>query len=89
MTDWQYLFNVAVGLVGLGIGWWLKTLWEAMHDLQLADKELAEKVSRIEVLVAGNYVSKPEFAAFMSGFETRMASRLDRIDSKLDGKADR
>ena len=89
MTDWQYLFNVAVGLVGCGLGWWLNTVWNAVSDLQHADRDLAEKVGKIEVLVAGNYVTKSEFGEFMTGFESRIVKHLERIDDKLDAKADR
>lgn len=89
MTDWQYLFNVAVGFVGAGLGWWLNTVWSTVKDLQHADRELAEKVGRIETLVAGNYVTKVEFGEYLRGFEARIVGRLDRIDDKLDGKADR
>ncbi len=89
MSDWQYLFNIAAGVVGLGGGWWLNTVWQAVHDLQEADSRLADKVNRIEILVAGEYVTKSDFSAYMQGLEGRLVARLDRIDNKLDGKADR
>jgi uncharacterized membrane protein YeaQ/YmgE (transglycosylase-associated protein family) len=89
VSDWQHLFNIAAGLVGAGLGWWLNTVWNAVHDLQNADRDLADKVGRIEILVAGDYVRKADFADYMRGFETRMVARLDRIDDKLDSKADR
>lgn len=82
MSDWQHLFNIAAGVVGAGLGWWMSTLWKEVQAL-------AEKVGRVEVLVAGDYVKKADFAEYMRGFESRMAARLDRIDDKMDGKADR
>lgn len=70
-------------LAGLGalIGFLLKSIWQAVKDLQLADKELAVKVSEIEVLVAGAYVKKDELGALFA--------KLDRIEDKIERKADK
>jgi hypothetical protein len=56
-----------------------------VKDLQEADKELADKVAAIEVLVAGRYITREEFnSTFNQVFE-----RLDRIRDLLSTKADR
>jgi len=57
----QELFNIVVGVAGALGGWWLKVMWETLKDLQTADKELMDKVSKIEILVAGAYVKREEF----------------------------
>lgn len=85
MTDAQTLFNVAVGLSGALGGWWLKTVWEAVRDLQRADKGLVEKVAAIEVLVAGRYVTREEFKR---DIET-LFKKLDHISEALSKKVDR
>ena len=59
--DAQAFFNVAIAIICGGGGWWLNTLWSSMRELQKADRELADKVGRIEVLVAGQYVTRDEF----------------------------
>jgi len=43
-------------LAGFGglIGFLLNAVWQAVKDLQKADKELTAKVAEIEVLVAGS-----------------------------------
>jgi len=46
---------------------------------------LMDKVSKIEVLVAGAYVKRDEFDRAL----TRLFEKLDHIDSKLDSKADK
>ena len=46
-----------------------------MKDLQQADKELAEKVGQIEVLVAGRYVTREDFNQVLN----QVFERLDRI----------
>ena len=81
----QTIFNWSVGVVGALGGWVLKTMWEALKDLQSADKELANKVSGIEVLVAGTYVTRDELTRTIQA----MMNKLDRIEDKLDHKVDK
>lgn len=81
----QTIINwVLAGFGGL-IGFLLKTVWQAVKDLQTADKELTKKVSEIEVLVAGAYVKKEEFSTSV----TALFAKLDRIEDKIDKKADK
>jgi len=81
----QELFNIVVGVAGALGGWWLKVMWESLKDLRDQDGKLAEKVSRIEVLVAGTYVSREEFDRAIN----RLFDKLDHIELKIDAKADR
>ena len=67
------------------IGFLLNAVWQAVKDLQNADKVLAEKVGNIEVLVAGAYVRKDEFMSQMNA----LFAKLDKIEDKLDKKADK
>lgn len=85
MVEYQVLFDVAIGVIGVLGGWVLSTVWGAVKDLQDADKELADKVAAIEVLVAGRYITREEFNnTFNQVFE-----RLDRIRDLISQKADR
>jgi hypothetical protein len=81
----QSLFNILIAIIGALGGWWMKVMHESLRDLQREDKQLGEKVSKIEVLVAGNYVPKSEFTQTISALFTK----LDRIEDKLDGKVDK
>jgi len=81
----QTIFNIAVAVAGSLGGWWLKVLWDAVKDLQSADKELAEKVSSIEILVAGQYVKRDDFDRVANA----IFAKLDKIMDKLDTKADK
>ena len=83
--DYQTLFNIAGGLAGFLGGWWMKVLHDSVRDLQDADKRLVDKVSSIEVLVAGNYVKRDDFDKSVEA----IFRKLDRIEDKLDGKADK
>ncbi len=81
----QQLFNIVFSVAGVLGGWVLKTIWDAVRDLQAADTNLADKVSRIEVLVAGNYITRHEFNNNLQ----RVFIKLDEISAKIEGKADK
>lgn len=81
----QTFINWLLGGFGALIGFLLNSVWQAVKDLQAADKELTKKVSEIEVLVAGAYVKKGELSTLV----TAMFSKLDRIEDKIDKKADK
>jgi len=81
----QTLFNYALALCGALGGWVLKVIWDAVKDLQAADKILVEKVNTIEILIAGNYMSKTDFDKIAAA----IFAKLDKIDDKLDRKADK
>jgi len=67
------------------LGFLLNAVWQAVKDLQRADNELTKRESEIEVLVAGNYVTRQEFDRVVQ----RLFAKLDSIDSKLDSKVDK
>jgi hypothetical protein len=81
----QDLYNIALGLAAFLGGWWMKVMWESLKDLQKTDKELAEKVGSIEVLVAGTYIKRDDFDKVADA----IFRKLDKIEDKLDGKADK
>ena len=81
----QIIINWLLAGFGALIGFLLNAVWQAVKDLQTADKALAGKVSEIEVLVAGDYVKREEFNQTV----TALFSKLDRIEDKIDKKADK
>jgi len=81
----QEIYNIVLGLASTLGGWWLKVMWDSLKELQAADKDLVEKVSRIEILVAGNYVKREEFDRVVE----RLFVKLDNIEIKIDAKADK
>jgi len=85
MTDYQTLFDIVTGILGVIAGWAFNAMWTIIKDLQAADTKLAEKVAAIEVLVAGQYITRDEFADAMSS----VFSKLDKIQDTLNKKADR
>lgn len=81
----QNVFNLAVGIAGALGGWWMKAMWDALKDLQRTDERLSRDIGDLKVLVAGQYVSRESFDKLSNAIFTK----LDRIEDKLDGKADK
>lgn len=81
----QVIVNWLLAGFGALIGFLLTVVWQAVKDLQQADNELTNKVAEIKVLVAGDYVKKDEFLKSV----TALFTKLDRIEDKLDKKADK
>ena len=74
-----------MGFVMLLGGWFMRIIWDTLNTLQRTDRELADKVSRIEILVAGEYMKKDDFDRIM----LRLFEKLDHIEAKIDSKADK
>ena len=81
----QNIINWLLGGFGTLLGFLLNSIWQAVKDLQVSDKALADKVASIEILVAGDYLKRDEFNHFMEA----LFKKLDKIDDKLNTKADR
>lgn len=94
--DAQTIINILIGACGTLIGWVLKSIRESIRDLQevhkglaKADSALADKVQQIEVLVAGTYVKREAMEAAIDKLGSALFTKLDKIENKLDGKADK
>lgn len=81
----QIIINWLLAGFGALIGFLLNAVWQAVKDLQKADTSLADKVGKIEVLVAGAYVKRDEFDRAID----RLFEKLDHIEMKIDKKADK
>lgn len=81
----QTIVNWLLAGFGALIGFLLNAVWQAVKDLQKADTTLADKVGKIEVLVAGAYVKRDEFERTIG----RLFEKLDQIEMKIDKKADK
>lgn len=83
MVDYQVLFNIVMGVMGVFFGWLLNAAWTSLKELQKADAKLAEKVASIEVLVAGQYVTREEFSVAINAIFVK----LDKIQDALMDKS--
>lgn len=81
----QQLSNIVIAIAGALGGWWMKAMWEGLKDLQKADQNLTREVAQLQTLVAGEYMRREEFERSSQA----IFAKLDRIEDKLDGKADK
>lgn len=81
----QTMINAIIGGFAAAVAFILRVIWEGLRELQKADVDLAAKISEIQLLVAGNYVKKDE----LDGVIKALFLKLDKIEDKLDKKADR
>lgn len=81
----QTIINWLLAGFGALIGFLLNAVWQAVKDLQSADTKLAAKVAEIEVLVAGDYLRRDDFQHTVEA----LFKKLDKIEDKLDKKADK
>lgn len=75
----QEMLNWIFGLANIALGAFIKWIYDSHKELRDADKELTEKVSKIEVLVAGQYITREEFDRVMR----RIFDKLDHIEAKI------
>ena len=78
VLDMQTAFNIIVGILIAGAGWWAKEIWSALAKLR-------EDIHDIEVDLPSNYLKKDEFNDAMK----TLNDKLDRIWAKLADKVDR
>ena len=83
--DTQTVINFLFGLIGGLGGWVLNSLRASISSLQKRDQELTDKVQHIELVVAGKYVTRDE----MEKTTRALFAKLDKIELKIDGKADK
>ena len=81
----QTLINCLLGGFGTLIGFLLSAVWQAVKDLQSADKQLVEKMSQIEVLVAGDYAKRED----VDRLGQTLFQKLDHISEQINRKADK
>jgi hypothetical protein len=74
----QDYLNIALGVSATVFGWFGRTLWGAVQDLK---KDLSD----LQRHLPENYVAKQDFQRS----EDRIVSILNRIEAKIDSKADK
>lgn len=83
--DIQTILNMVFGALLVISGWIIRIVYDTMKELQKVDKELTDELGEIKVLVAGNYITRPEFDKKLDA----MFRKLDEIHTLVHNKADR
>jgi hypothetical protein len=83
--DYQTAFNITLGGFSFLGGVLLTNIWKEIKQLQANERENIKRIQEIEILVAGAYTTKDEFSRVMD----KVFAKLDQINDKLNGKADK
>lgn len=78
VLDFQILFNAAVGLIFIGLGWFFRQLWDAVEKLK-------QDLHTIEKDLPISYIRRDEFSESIR----EIKDMLNKISDKLDNKADK
>lgn len=79
--DAQTLFNAVVSLASVLGGVMLKSIYDAITSLREEDGALHDRINSLP----GTYMRRDDFLNFASDIK----ETLHRIESKIDGKADK
>lgn len=79
------VIKAAVASVLAMLAWWCRRTWLRMDSIETHHDELKKEMAHVQVLVAGQYVTRDHLAEAMRG----LWKRLDHIEAKLDVKADK
>lgn len=79
-----YLHSMITVVVGI-FGYMLKVMWDSVKELQRDDENLMTKLNDLQVAIATDYAKREELREEFRMFR----ESLDRIEAKLDTKADK
>lgn len=87
------LINVALNILlcigAIFLTHLLTSLRETVNQLRQADNQLSGQISGIQVLIAGQYVTREEFRAEIGKLGDAIFRKLDRMEGTLNDKADK
>jgi len=83
--DSQTVLNIAFSLGGLLGGFIFKIFYDKLNQLQKTDEKISADITEIKVKLPSEYVHKNDFNHMVEV----LFEKLDRIEAKLDNKADK
>jgi hypothetical protein len=92
----QTVINALFALTGALGGWILSSLSRSIRDLREDHKAHVHQLQGVQLVVAGDYVKKTELTELSAAIihkidqsDSAHTARLERIEGKLDKKADK
>jgi hypothetical protein len=77
--DFQILFNGAVGIIGMGVGFMLNRIFKGLDNLRTQDEELTDEINKIKIALPTNYVTKPD----LDRIANTMFDKLDKLSDQV------
>jgi len=82
VMDLQAIYNIGLGVIVAGIGWFARELWGAVAELR-------RDVKQIEIDLPSNYLRKDEFREGLNEIKGILREIFVKIDDLKDKKADK
>jgi len=75
--DLQTVVNLGIGLGFTAVGWWAKTVWNAVQELKNDLAKLREELPKV-------YVPKDDFKDFAREIKQLLLGISEKLDHKVD-----
>jgi hypothetical protein len=82
IMDLQAVYNIGLGTIVAGMGWFARELWGAVAELR-------RDVKQIEIDLPSNYLRKDEFREGINEIKSMLNDMGRKIDDLRDRKADK
>jgi hypothetical protein len=76
--------EVLLGIIVIGLGWWNSAMWAEIKDLRIRDIKADEEMTRLQVLIAGNYITREELRDSMREMTMAVTSRIDQLGTTVN-----
>ena len=76
--------EVLLGIIVIGLGWWNSAMWAEIKDLRIRDIKAGEEMTRLQVLIAGNYITREELRDSMREMTMAVTSRIDQLGATVN-----
>lgn len=75
--DLQSIINLGIGLGFTAVGWWAKTVWNAVQELKSDLAKLREEIPK-------EYIPKNEFHEGIKELKNLLIAISNKLDTKVD-----
>ena len=80
----QQILKYALALLSTVFSAILAYFFKAINDLRKSNKELADKISAVEIIVVGDYVKAEEFDKKQASHRLELQAGFDKMFGKVD-----
>lgn len=84
MLELNTAFEIALAIIGVFSLWAIKTAIYFIEEQKKAKEDLEERVRKVELLVIGEYIKRPEFEAKLDSLTREIFNRFDKLSDKLE-----
>jgi hypothetical protein len=79
---YQEFLNILLGLVSFFGGWLFKEIWGKLKELQAVDTSMIDKLAKVEIIIASDYVRKRELEKAMDTIIAKL-EKLEELEVLL------